>query len=55
MRKKGILDASVRPMMSLYKGANKKIKVDSDLSEEFEAKVGMHQGFMLYFFVLQLR
>ena len=30
--------------MSLYEGANARVIVDSELSEEFEVKVGMHQG-----------
>ena len=30
--------------MSLYEGAKTKVRVDSVLSEEFEVKVGMHQG-----------
>ena len=38
MRKKGIPEVLVISVMSLYVGA------DSELSEEFEVKVGMHQG-----------
>ena len=30
--------------MSLYEGAKTRARVDSELSEEFEVKVGMHQG-----------
>ena len=33
--------------MSLYKGAKTRVRVDSKLSEEFEVKVGMHQGSLL--------
>ena len=33
--------------MSLYEGANARVRVDSELSEELEAKVGMHQGSVL--------
>ena len=44
MRKKGIPEAVV---MSLYKGARKKVKVGAHLSEEFEVKVGVHQGSVL--------
>ena len=33
--------------MSLYEGARTRVRVDSDLSEEFEVKVGMHQGSVL--------
>ena len=34
-------------MMSLHEGAKTRIRVDSELSEEFEVKVGMHQGSVL--------
>ena len=30
-------------MMSLHEGEKKRVRVDSELSEEFEVKVGMHQ------------
>ena len=33
--------------MSLYEGAKTRVRVDSELSEEFEVKVGMHQGSVL--------
>ena len=39
-----VLDRSV---MSLYEGAKTRVIVDSELSEEFEVKVGMYQGFVL--------
>ena len=47
MRKKGIPEALVRSVMSLYEGAKTRVRVDSELSEEFEVKVGMHQGSVL--------
>ena len=47
MRKKGILEVLVRLVMSLYEGAKTRDRVDSELSEELEVKVGMHQGFVL--------
>ena len=34
-------------MMSLYKGAKTRVRVDFELSEEFEIKVWMHQGSVL--------
>ena len=34
-------------VMSLYEGAKTRVRVDSELSEEFEVKVGMHQGSVL--------
>ena len=33
--------------MSLYEGAKTRVRVDSELSEEFKVKVGMHQGSVL--------
>ena len=47
LRKKGIPDVLVRSVMSLYEGAKARVRVDYELSEEFEVKVGMHQGFVL--------
>ena len=44
MRKKDIPDVLVRSVMSLYKGAKMRVRVDSELSEEPDVKVGMHQG-----------
>ena len=44
MRKKGILEVLARSMMSLYEGAKKSVRVDSELSTEFEANAGMHSG-----------
>ena len=47
MRKKGIPKVLVRSVVSLYEGAKTWVTVDSELSEEFEVKVGMHQGSVL--------
>ena len=33
--------------MSLYEGGKTRVRVDSELSEEFEVKVGMHKGSLL--------
>ena len=33
--------------MSLYEGAKTRVRVDCELSEEFEVKVGMHQRSVL--------
>ena len=33
--------------MSMYKGAKTRVRVDSELSEEIEVKVGMHQTSVL--------
>ena len=46
-RKKGIPEVLVRSVMSLYDGAKTRVRVDFVLSEEFEVKVGMHQGSVL--------
>ena len=47
LRKKEIPEVFVRSVMSLYKGAKTRFRVDSELSEELEVKVGMHQGCVL--------
>ena len=47
MRKKGIPEALVRSVMSLYERAKAGVRVDSELSEEFVVKVGIHQGYTL--------
>ena len=47
LRKKGIPDVFVRSVMSLYEGAKTRVRVDCELSDEFEVKVGMHQGSVL--------
>ena len=47
MRKKGIHEALVRAVMSLYNGARTKVKVGTQLSEEFEVNIGVHQGSVL--------
>ena len=43
MRKIGIPEVLVRSVMSLYKGAMTRVRVDSELSEEFDINVEMHQ------------
>ena len=47
MRKKGISEALVTAVMSLYKGARTKVKVGTHLSEELGVDVGVHQGSVL--------
>ena len=47
LRKKGIPEVLVRSVMSLYEGAKTRVRVDSELSEEFEVKVEMLQGSVL--------
>ena len=43
MRKKGIPEVLVRSVMNLNEGAKTRVRVDCDLSEEFEVKVEMQQ------------
>ena len=40
-----------KSVMSLYVGAKTRVSVDSELSEEFEVKVGMHQVSVLSTFL----
>ena len=47
LSKKEIPEVLVRSVMSLYDGAKIRVRMDSELSEEFEVKVGMHQGSVL--------
>ena len=47
MRKKGPSEVMVRAVMSLYNGAKTRVRVGSAYSEEFEEKVGVHQGSVL--------
>ena len=51
MTKKGLLEALFRSVMSLYGGAKTRVRADSELSEEFEVKVWMHQGSVLSSFI----
>ena len=50
-------ERNTRRFGSLYEGAKTRVKVDYELSEEFEVKVGMHQGSMLlpYLFAVILK
>ena len=47
MRKKGISEVIVRAVMSLYDGTKTRVRVGSACSEEFEVKVGVHEGYVL--------
>ena len=47
LRKQGIPEVLVGSVMSLYEGAKSRVRVDSEMSEDFEVKVGMHQGSVL--------
>ena len=47
LRKKGAEEKLVQTVMRLYKGARNRVRVDSEVSEPFEVKVGVHQGSVL--------
>ena len=47
LRKKGLLEVIVRAVMSLYDRAKTKVRVGSELSEEFLVQVDVHQGSVL--------
>ena len=47
MREKGLPEVIVRTEMSLCGGASTKVKVGSELSEEFLVQVGVHQKSVL--------
>ena len=52
MRKKGITKVLVISVMSSHDGAKVRVRVDSELSEEFVVNAGMHQGSVLSPFIL---
>ena len=54
MRKKGIPEVLGRSVTSPFEGAKTRVREDSELSEEFEVKVGMHQGSVLSPFLFSL-
>ena len=54
MRKIGIPEVLVRSVISLCEGEKTKVRMDSELSEEFEVKAGMHQGSVLSPFLFAL-
>ena len=54
MRKKGIPEVMVRSVMSLYEGALMTVRVDSELSGEFEVNMGMYLGSVLSSFLFTL-
>ena len=51
LRMKGVPEV-FRSVMSLNERAKTRVRVDSELSEELEVKVGMHQGSVLKPFLL---
>ena len=53
LRKKGIPEVFVRSVMSLYEGAKTRVRVDSELSEEFEVKERCTKDLCCHLFFLQ--
>ena len=51
LRNEGIQEVLVRSVMSLCEGAKTRVRVDSELSEEFEVNAKMHQGSVLSLFL----
>ena len=47
IRKKGMPEALAKSVMKQYEGAKTSIRMDSELSGEFEDKLGMQQGSVL--------
>ena len=47
MKKKGLHEILAKAVMSLYEGAETKVRAGLDLSEEFSVKVDVHQGSVL--------
>ena len=47
MRKKGLPEVIVRAVMSLHHGTKTKVRVGSELSQEFLVQVGVNQGSVL--------
>ena len=47
IRKKGISEVLAISVMSLYEGVKTGGRIDSELSDEFKVKVGIHQGSVL--------
>ena len=47
LRKMGVSETLVKTVQAMYHNARARVKVGSSLSEEFEVKVGVHQGSVL--------
>ena len=54
LKEKGMPEVLVRSVMGLYEGAKSRVRRYSELSEELEVKVGMHQGSVLSPFLFAL-
>ena len=49
LRKKAVEEKLVQAVMRLYEGERTRMRVNSEVSEPFEFKVGVHQGSVLLF------
>ena len=47
MRRKGVTERDVQGIMAMYKDAKTRVKIEGELSESFQVKVGVHQGSVL--------
>ena len=54
LRMKFVEENMVRVIMKMYEGAKTKVRVRNGLSEEFEVKVGVHQGSVLSPFLFNI-
>ena len=54
LRMKKVEERFVRVIMEMYDGARTKVRVINGLSEEFEVKVGVHQGSVLSPFLFNI-
>ena len=53
IKKKGAAEVMIRSVMSLYEGEMTRVRVDFELSEELDVKVGINQASVLSPFFLQ--
>ncbi len=53
MRKLGVEEWIIRLVQSMYANANSRVRVGGGLSENFDVKVGVHQGSVLFIMVLE--
>ena len=47
LRRKGVVECSVKAVMKLYKAVLSLVKVEGEDSKEFAVRVGIHQGSVL--------
>ena len=47
LKKKDIMEPEVRGVMEMYKEAETSVKLEGEMSEWFQVRVGVHQGSVL--------